>query len=301
MKRAVTAFLSFSRMERLAICVLCAVVLLYMTVKYTMAMWVAPPANDAEQKRLNEAYLAWKAKEDLANPADGYAEASPAAVETALFPFDPNTLDSVGFLRLGMPQRAVKGLMNWRRKGKRFYKPEDLKPLYNLPEDVYAQLLPYIRIEAGNDYEGKWSSGKYNSFPAIPAVIDLNSVDSAILDRGVPGIGSTLAHKILQRRAALGGFIRHEQILEVYKFPDTTFQRMKEKLKINAAAVRKMHLNSVSLEQMSAHPYVGEKLAKNIIMYREGIKQYESLEQLRQVPLMNEEIYRKIAPYFVVE
>ena len=121
MKALISSFLSFSRMERLSVAVLCAVLLLYYLGRFTMAMWVHPPADDAKQQRLNEAYLAWKAKEDLASPTTGHAEAPDAAIETSLFPFDPNTLDSVGFLRLGMPQRAVKGLMNWRRKGKRIW------------------------------------------------------------------------------------------------------------------------------------------------------------------------------------
>jgi len=43
-------------------------------------------------------------------------------------------------------------------------------------------------------------------------VIDLNGVDSATLVR-LRGIGPTLAHKIIDRRAALGGFVQHEQLL----------------------------------------------------------------------------------------
>jgi competence protein ComEA len=299
MKALVRSFLGFSKVERFSIAFLCLVMMVLIVTKASLHLWAKPKPIDAEtERRLQIAYNKWQANENATRESDAMPDHSRDAV---LFAFDPNTLDSVGLLRLGMPQTAVKGLMNWRRKGKHFYKAEDLKPLYNLPEEVYAQLAPFVRIEGGNEASGKWGSGYYNSFPAIPAVIDLNSVDSAILDRGVPGIGSTLAHKILQQRAALGGFIRYEQILEVYRFPDTTFERMKEKLRINPAAVKKMRLNTATLEQMTAHPYVGERLAKNIIMYREGIKQYESVEQLRQVPLMNEEIYRKIAPYFVVE
>lgn len=199
-----------------------------------------------------------------------------------------------------MPIRAVRSLLNWRSHNKHFYKPEDLKPLYNLPEDVYARLAPYIRIEGNRPYASQTSFASTNSFPAIPSIIDLNTADSATLDRGVPGIGATLAHKIVQRRIALGGFIRHEQLLEVYKFPDSTFQNMKGKLRINPTAVKKMDLNSATLAQLSAHPYIGEKTAKNILLFKEGVKRYESIEQLRQVPLMNEEIYRKIAPYFSV-
>jgi DNA uptake protein ComE-like DNA-binding protein len=300
MKQIVTAFLSFSRVERLGFAVLSGLLLLLIIIRLTMSSWVSPPSlNTAEQARLNAAYLAWKESEASNNTVVAGAD---LPTEVTLFPFDPNTLDSAGFLRLGMPQRAVKSLMNWRRHNKHFYKPEDLKPLYNLPEDVYARLEPYIRIGTTNESDNSGNRYSFNnSFPAIPDIIDLNTADSALLDRGVPGIGATLSHKILQRRTALGGFIKHEQLLEVYKFPDTTFQKIKAKLRINPATVRKIDLNTATLAQMSAHPYIGEKVAANILMYRDGIKHYERVEQLRQVPLMNEEIYRKIAPYFKVD
>lgn len=277
------------------------VLLLLIIIRCTMSFWAHPSVPDsALQARLAAAYTSWKAKEDAGSAATAFAESGTAATGAALFAFDPNTLDSAGFIRLGMPTRAVKGLMNWRRHGKHFYKPQDLKPLYNLPGDVYARLAPYIRIEDGSITGASGYSSK-NSLPEIPAIIDLNAADSATLDRGLPGVGATLSHKILERRKALGGFVRAEQIQEVYKFPDTTFQRIKDKLRINPASVRKLSLNSATLAQITAHPYVGEKVARNILMYREGIKRYESTEQLRQVPMMNEEIYRKIAPYFKVD
>ncbi len=259
-----------------------------------MSLWAHPDELDAaQQQRLLLAYNDWKAK----NKSGITSVDSGFPTDASLFAFDPNTLDSAGFIRLGMPERAVKGLLNWRRHNKYFYKPEDLKPLYNLPEEVYARLEPYIQIQEKAPY-GK--PGFTSSFTPIPDVIDLNTADTTLLDRGVPGIGAVLAHKIFQRRVALGGFIRHEQLLEVYRFPDTTFRRIKEKLRINAGEVRKMDLNTTTLAQLTAHPYIGDKLAANILLYKEGIKHYESIEQLRQVPLMNEEIYRKIAPYFRV-
>lgn len=247
---------------------------------------------------MSAAYAAWKLAEDSTSLADAGERQQPAIIESELFIFDPNTLDSAGFIRLGIPQRALKGLLNWRRKGKHFYKPEDLKSLYNLPEETYARLAPYIRIAEAGGSQKPWSYN--NSFPEIPAIIDLNTADSALLDRGINGIGATLAHKIVVRRAALGGFIRYEQLLEIYRFPDTTFQKIKKKLRINPASIKQINLNSATLVQLSAHPYVGEQVAKNILLYREGIKRYERVEQLREVPLMSEEIYRKIVPYFTV-
>jgi DNA uptake protein ComE-like DNA-binding protein len=299
MKQLLIAFFSFSRVERLGIAAMGLLLMILVIFRCTLSLWVRPPAADkAHLACLAAAYQAWKLREDSLRGAFERREAPETALPGELFAFDPNTLDSNGFLRLGMPARAVKGLLSWRRKGKRFHRPEDLKPLYNLPEATYLRLAPYVRIAAA---DAAFPHSRSEPYPPIPAVIDLNTADSSLLDRGVKGIGATLARKIVARRTALGGFLTHEQLMEVYKFPDSTFQQMKARLRIDPNSIKKINLNTATLMQLSAHPYIGEKTARHILMYREGIGRYERLEQLRQVPLMSEEIYRKIAPYFTVD
>jgi competence ComEA-like helix-hairpin-helix protein len=298
MKQLLTAFFSFSRIERLGIATMALLLAVLLAIRCTLSLWVRPASpNKAQERRFALAYKAWRLMEDSLRIA-GSREAAIDIRQGELFSFDPNTLDSSGFLRLGIPAKAVRGLLSWRRKGKRFHRPEDLKPLYNLPEETYLRLAPYVRI-AGSDSPPSAASGA--SYPPLPAVIELNTADSALLDRAINGIGATLARKIVARRTALGGFLKLEQLLEVYKFPDTTFQKMKDRLHINPNHIKKLHLNTATLAELSAHPYIGEKTAQHILMYREGIGHYEQLEQLRQVPLMSEEIYRKIAPYFTVD
>lgn len=295
MKNLIAAWFRYSRAERIGLAVLSLIFLCLIAVRMTMQYWVKPPTADliASQK-LQLEYDEWRKQIQAEQPGQNTLLATTKAES---FFFDPNTLDSAGFIRLGMPQRAVHGLMNWRRKGKHFYKAEDLKPLYNLPLEVYARLEPFIRIETTGRMEGQrnWVANQE------PKELDLNSADSASLDRYVSGIGPVLAHKIVERRKALGGFLNHEQLLEVYKFPDSTFQKMKQKLRIQPTAIHKINLNSADQTQLAAHPYIGDKLAKYILLYRDGIGGFRQIEQIRQAPLMNEEIYRKIAPYLTVE
>ena len=76
---------------------------------------------------------------------------------------------------------------------------------------------------------------------------------------------------------------------------------LSQRLRIAPESVRKLSLNSAGLEELSSHPYIGEKMANNILLYRQGLGRFHDIAQLRQVPLMNEEIYRKIAPYFELD
>lgn len=291
MKRWIAAWFQYSRTERIGMAVLAIVFALLVGIRLTMHLFVHPPAESkAAEERFRAAYNEWQANSEVT------ATHEKSMPESSLFYFDPNTLDSLGFIRLGMPPRAVRGLLHWRLKGKHFYKPEDLRPLYNLPEEVYARLLPYIRIEsAAPRYEDRGFARM-----EAPSFIELNTADSAMLERFVPGIGPTLAHKIVQRRKALGGFISFSQLREVYAFPDSALRKLEARLHLDPSLVRKKNLATTTLADLASHPYIGEKMAANILMYRDGIGAYRRLEQLRQVPLMNEENYRKIAPYLTL-
>ncbi len=211
-----------------------------------------------------------------------------------LFYFDPNALDSMDFVRLGLENKTIHYLINWRNKGKIFYKKEDFKALYTLSPETYLALEPFIQIENTK------TNNHYKAYPSAPNNVNLNRCDAATLEL-LKGIGPVLAQKIIQYREVLGGFLTLEQLLEIYKFHDTTYNYLKEKIVINPQDVNIMELNHIDIERLSKHPYIGETMAKNILMYGKDIGGYRNISQLRQVPLMNDKKYRKIAPYFKIE
>lgn len=291
MNQRFKSFFQFSRKERYGIIGISLLILLIFLISFFIRNYNEPKIN-LEEEKLN---IAWQKLQAAQN---NKAEESTVVSENAvLFAFDPNTLDSAGFLRLGLTAKTTKYLLNWRRKGKHFYNKEDLKALYSLTENEYNRLAPFIQISEES------RSSNYTSFEKqapLPAHINLNKTDSATLVR-LNGIGAILAHKIMERRRNLGGFIRHEQLLEIYKFPDTTYQYLREKLVIHPEEIQKIKLNSCSEEQLATHPYIGEKMAKNILLLRKGLNNYQNIAELRQVPLMNEEKYRKIAVYCTID
>ncbi|RYZ34642.1 MAG: hypothetical protein EOP49_34305 [Sphingobacteriales bacterium] len=286
------SYIQFHAKERLGIVALTALLLLLIIFYSTIPYWIHPPAEHPYEQ-LAAAFRSYIETHRLPDPQE---EPPADSIFTGtMFPFDPNTLDSGGFARLGLRPKTIHLLLNWRKKGKQFYEKEDLKPLYTLKEAEYNRLAPYIRIQISREQK----PFHFPAYEAPPASVDLNRTDSATLVR-LRGIGPTLASKIIKKRNALGGFLKHEQLNEIYHFPDTTFAMLREKLLIDPAGVKKISLNEAGAEILQSHPYIGEKLARNIIIYREGLKSFQNINQLRQVPLMNEEIYRKIAPYFTL-
>ena len=122
------------------------------------------------------------------------------------FPFDPNTIDSTGLRQLGLREQTTRIFLNWRRKGKRFYKKEELKKLYTLTAEEYNRLEPYIII-------GSNTPSKYTTQQKV----NINTADSLTLIR-LKGIGPAIAHRILQKRRAKGRFKTIEEVLSVYHF-----------------------------------------------------------------------------------
>ncbi len=221
-----------------------------------------------------------------------------------LFYFDPNTLNAEGWRKLGLRDKTVKTIQNYLAKGGHFYKPEDLSKIYGLFEDEYARLEPYIRIE------GK----KINSSPAIAneipssragkteryKVIDINTADTSAFI-SLPGIGSKLAARIVNFRDKLGGFYVISQVAETYGLPDSTFQKIKQYLKLDNASLKKININTASIDDLKAHPYIKYALANPIIAYRKEHGPFLKLEDIKKVMVVTEDMYQKIYPYLSIE
>jgi len=79
--------------------------------------------------------------------------------------------------------------------------------------------------------------------------------------------------------------------------PDSTYQQLSGLLRVDAGKIVRININETDEMTMGRHPYIGRRLAANIIKKRNELGKYSDLEQLRQVPLLNDEKYRKIAPY----
>ena len=69
-------------------------------------------------------------------------------IKGELFYFDPNTITGSDWKRLGLRDKTIKTIENYRSKGGHFYKPEDLQRIYGLHDDEYERLKPYIKIES---------------------------------------------------------------------------------------------------------------------------------------------------------
>ena len=225
-----------------------------------------------------------------------------------LFYFDPNTISSSEWRRLGIRVKTIQTIEKYLSKGGHFYKPEDLQKIYGLPKDEYERLAPYVKIEPKDkkiNEEFASSKPKDESQPAKTytsrySTIDINTGDTSAFI-SLPGIGSKLALRIVTFREKLGGFYSVEQIGETYGLRDSTFQKIKQWLKLENSSVKMININTATVDEMKTHPYMKFTIANTIVAYRNEHGSFSKVEDIKKVMAVTEEIYKKIVPYLTLQ
>lgn len=233
------------------------------------------------------------------SPYDEVSNEAGSKPSAKLFPFDPNTLDESGWKKLGLPDRTVHTILNYRNKGGKFRTIADLQKMYSLKPADFERLQPYVQIEAPPPfYKTERPPVKYVKAP--PVIIDVNQADTTAFI-ALPGIGSKLASRIVNFRNKLGGFYSVEQVGETYGLPDSTFQLIKARLQCAPNGVEKININTADANTLKQHPYIRWNVANAIVQYRQQHGVFSTRQQLQQIVLVTPELYQKIEQYIAVE
>ncbi len=217
-----------------------------------------------------------------------------------MFYFDPNTLDEAGWQRLGIRDKTIATIKNYLSKGGKFRKPEDIDKIWGLNDEVVKRLMPYVKIENSNT-ENKYSTANYEK-PVVepkkyvPAVIDINTADTTAFI-ALPGIGSKLSQRIISFRDKLGGFYKIEQVAETFGLPDSTFQKIRVRLSLNNPSVKQININAATVDELKSHPYLRYAIANAILQYKNQHGNFSSLDDLKKVVPVTEEVFVKVYPY----
>ncbi|MBA2745695.1 MAG: helix-hairpin-helix domain-containing protein, partial [Flavisolibacter sp.] len=113
-----------------------------------------------------------------------------------VFPFDPNTLTAEGWKRMGLPDGLARTIINYRNKGGKFKKAEDLQKIWGMQPADYHRIAPYVRIAENVTVYPR------EPFPVTEKkerpflMVDVNHADSTLLEK-LPGIGPKLSARIV--------------------------------------------------------------------------------------------------------
>jgi competence protein ComEA len=313
-KHLVTDYLSFSKKERNGIIILLLLIVLFSIVPFFFPFFIKnktyDPAAFAKEiaalkiKQADNSPDFEKKYERAGGSANGYSSPGSKMIMGELFYFDPNTATAADWKRLGVRDKTIATLQKYVSKGGRFYKPEDIGKIWGLHPDEVKRLLPYVKLQsqaaANNSIPKIYKDETYERPLYKATLVDINDADSSALV-ALPGIGAKLSKRILNFRNALGGFYKVEQVGETFGLPDSTFQAIKGKLRIDdAPAVRQIDINTATIDELKTHPYLRYMIANAIVQYRSQHGNYSSVADLKKIMVITEDVYQKVFPYLTI-
>lgn len=316
-------FFYFSRSQRIGILIVLALIIIALAVMVAMPYFFKSEEIVADEEFLQEveefkASLVekeriWRTDEDFYPFVyRNYPRNNYASTKYELFHFDPNTADSITFLRLGLKPFITKNILRYRAKGGKFKTPENFAKVYGITPEKFNELLPYIQITGANqsivadDLQSDYAETLEESPTTLAEVkkdifVELNSADTVLLKR-IKGIGSVLGRRIVSYRAVLGGYYAVEQLKEVYGMSPENYERISAFVNVNQEQISKININKASIEKMKAHPYIKTfQRAKAIYEYRRKKIRLENISQLKHLEEFSTDDWRRLEPYLMFE
>ena len=313
-------FFGISRKEARGTLVLMVILFFLIWTPFVFRRWILPhfplPAADqsANIQKLDSIVAEIEETAPMGYAENNFKESSTSKKPTKpvrLSSFDPNQATVDELTELGIPAFLAKRIDKYRSKGGKFRKKEDLLHIYDFPSDVYNTLEPYITLPAtsGKSFAGKGNTNiaekatnrpfanerKPYTKPVI-ASFDINTADTTQLVV-LKGIGSKLSLRILKFREGLGGFHSTSQYSEIYGLDSLALSELNKYARVNSP-VRKINVNTSTIEELISHSYLrNKKLATVIINYRTQHGNYNSIEDLKKVKVLDAGTIEKLAPY----
>jgi competence protein ComEA len=109
-----------------------------------------------------------------------------------------------------------------------------------------------------------------------------------------------MAARIIRYRDRLGGFVRVNQLMEVYGLEENVYTSISSRIRVDSTRIIKIKLNEIDYDALRKHPYLNAYQAKNLIKYRTARKIRNS-DELEKNNLIPKEVLRKIEAYLSLE
>jgi competence protein ComEA len=292
-------FFHFNKQERNGVFVLCVIIAVLFGVRLLMPLvnndsnsvqFITIPPSDLKQVNNSETEL---------TPNNVTKGSDETKISNERFVFNPNTISAEDAQKLGMSKKLSATLINFRNKGGKFFKPEDLKKLYGLPPQLYEELESYILIpNSKSEFKRDTvypTARVYEKKVYAKTVVEINTADSLSIVY-LKGIGPGFTKRIMKYRAMLGGFHSINQLKEVYGMTDSTFTLLSSQIKLDQNSISKIPINAIDFNSLRKHPYFNFQTAQAVVNFR--LKHGKLTEQsFRDLGVFTDEKLRLILPY----
>lgn len=295
------AYLSFNSRERIAIVLLvCLMVLFWVLPSYYPTQQLKPIESEKDQANNGQmvkvdSFTAVKLNRQAVKPVINH-------VKPSLFYFDPNKLDALGWEQLGLRNKLIQTILNYRSKGGKFRQPADLHKIWGMHQDEADRLIPFVHIEKEAPIERKQTPTVNVNQPLAvkPSIIDINT--ATVADWQIlPGMTQPLAARIVNFRDKIGGFKRLDQVKKTYGLSDSVFLLISPFLQIENIPDPLININTASVAFMQKCKFISAEMAKAIVVYRNAYGPFLELDDLKKIIFISNEQLEKMKPFIVVK
>jgi competence protein ComEA len=193
------------------------------------------------------------------------------------FVFDPNTASVATLQSLGFSAKLASTLDHYRAKGGIIKSGKDLFKIWGMPPDLATRLAPYVRTSIKNTASKPWATAYKPAY--AQAAIDINTASVQEFE-ALKGIGPVLAARIVGFREKQGGFVKVQDILQVYGVKDSLLQALAPYLRLDVGRVPKSNLNQASVLQLVQKAGLEVVVAQAIVRWRQQNGAFANFEAL---------------------
>lgn len=214
-----------------------------------------------------------------------------------IFPFNPNYISDYKGFTLGMSTAEIDRLHAFRKTNKYVNSAKEFQTITKVSDSLLHTIQPYFKFpEWVTQKKKKRYKKTLHTYKKeeknVTEKINLNKATIEEL-RKVYGIGAKLSVRIVKYRAKIGGFVIKSQLEDVYGLKPEVIQNIWKYFYLVKPTIKRVNINTCSLEDLLKIPYINYELADEIInqrILREGFKNFEELTKIRNFPIKKIEI-----------
>lgn len=202
-----------------------------------------------------------------------------------IYPFNPNFITDYKGYTLGMSIEEIDRLHNFRSKNTYVNSSEDFQKVTQVSDSLLNVISPYFKFPEWKKIREHYSANKkrYSESKTKVVVKGINSATAEEL-RLINGIGKKLSARIVKFRDRLGGFLVNEQLYDVYGLEPQVVDRVLKQFKVlEAPSIKKININSASVEELQKLIYLQKKVAIGIVNYRNDNETIISFDELTKI------------------
>ena len=210
--------------------------------------------------------------------------------------FYPNKYTIKDWINLGLSEKQAAVVLKFTKRG--IYSNEDLKRVFVISDELFLLIKDSTFYVAK---ENRYLTAEKENFLTDKKSV-LTEINQATEEEliNLKGVGAFFAKQIVKKRNELGGFISKKQLLEVWKMDEEKYEIIQSQITVNPTLIKKVELNSITIDQLKSHPYIRWNIANSIIKMREQRKGFSSINDIKESVLINEELFEKLKPYLTL-